>query len=119
MRYFYSENKNALNIISYFTDWGFRCIIDNKVSFLPYYIGVTEKYYNITNVLFVNHSDNPYFFNVMNPELAVRNLDELLEKEIEDSEYLKNYVTEISEEDALNPNNYELQSDDTYKYIKI
>lgn len=26
---------------------------------------------------------------------------------------------EISEEDALNPNNYELQEDGTYKYIKI
>lgn len=119
MRYFYCANSESKTMIAFFTIYPYRSIIDNKITIIPLVMQLIKNYYTISNILFIDSSDNPYFFNLDNPDIAVKDLDELLEKEIEGFGYLKDYVTEISEEDALNINNYELQSDNTYKYIKI
>lgn len=119
MRYFYFNDRQVVSLLGLFTIYPYRSIIDNKITIIPLVVQINENYYTISNILFIDSSDNPYFFNVMHPEFSVRNLDELLKKEIKDFGCLKDYVTEISEEDALNLNNYELQSNNTYKYIKI
>lgn len=117
MRYFYYTNSEVIQYLPFFTILHLRSIIDNKITSIPIMVQLNGNYYTISNILFIDSSDNPYFFNLVNPDIAVKDLDELLEKEIENFGCLKDYVTEISEEDALNLNNYELQSDNTYKYI--
>ena len=119
VRYFYFENREVMKYLSYFSINPYRSIINNKITTIPLVMQINANYYTISNIVFIDSSDNPYFFNLVNSDIAVKDLDELLEKEIEDFGCLKDYVTEISEEDALNLNNYELQSDNTYKYIKI
>ena len=119
MRYFYLNNGQIVQLLGLFAIYPYRSIIDNKITTIPLVMQVNANYYTISNIVFIDSSDNPYFFNLSNPDFTVKDLDELLEKEIGDSGCLKDYVTEISEEDALNPNNYELQSNNTYKYIKI
>lgn len=119
VRYFYSENGEGRQYLSYFSINPYRSIINNKITTIPLVVQINGNYYTISNILFIDLSDNPYFFNLVNSDIAVKDLDELLEKEIVGLGCIKDYVTEISEEDALNINNYELQSDNTYKYIKI
>lgn len=119
MRYFYFNDRQASSLLGLFAIYPYRSIIDNKITTIPLVMQINANYYTISNIVFIDSSDNPYFFNLNNPDFAVKDLDELLEKEIGDFGCLKDYVTEISEEDALNPNNYELQSNNTYKYIKI
>ena len=119
MRYFYFNDRQVVSLLGFFTIYPYRSIIDNKITIIPLVVQINENYYAISNILFIDSSDNPYFFNKNSPNIAVKDLDELLEKEIEGFGCLKDYVTEISEEDALNINNYELQSNNTYKYIKI
>lgn len=125
LRYFITQITNTENLVSFgiFSSCPYCSIINNKVCQAEY-VSATMGIPSVSNIMI---SDRYNGTETIWEAIKTNHDGKLLYKTLDECIiYLKNngyspvnLPIEISEEDALNPNNYELQEDGTYKYIKI
>lgn len=125
LRYFIAPitNEETLTTFGLFSSIPYCSIVNNKLcqlELIPSFenfppkvsnIMISDKY-NGTETIW-EHIESNY------DSLIYKTLDECIDFWKNNSMNSSDLPIEISEEDALNPNNYELQEDGTYKYIKI
>lgn len=125
LRYFIIPITDPENLVTFgiFSSNPYCSIVNNKVYHSEYVssimgipmvsnIMISDKYNGsetIWKAIKTNHDG----------KLLYKTLDEAIIYHKNNGYSPSNLPIEISEEDALNPNNYELQEDGTYKYIKI
>lgn len=125
LRYFITQIKDPSDLVSFgiFSSCPYCSIINNKVCQAEY-VSAMMGIPSVSNIMI---SDRYNGTETIWEAIKTGNDGKLLYKTLDECIiYLKNnnyspfhLPIEISEEDALNPNNYELQEDNTYKYIKI
>lgn len=125
LRYFIIpiNKENNLTIFGMFSSTPYCSIVNNKVYHLEYASGLMDVPM-VSNIMIsdkYNGSETIWeaIKTIHDGKLPYKTLDECIIYSKNNGYSPPNLPIEISEEDALNPNNYELQEDGTYKYIKI
>lgn len=125
LRYFIMPMTNEENLIRFgiFSSFPNCSIVNNKVCHSEY-ISSISSIPQVSNIMIsdkYNGSETIWEAIKTNHDgkLPYKTLDEAIIYSKNNGYSPSNLPIEISEEDALNPNNYELQEDGTYKYIKI
>lgn len=125
LRYFIIPITDGENLVTFgqFSSIPYCSIVNNKVYHSEYvsYMSGIPKVSNIMISDKYNGSETIWEAIKTNHDgkLPYKTLDECIIHSKNIGYSPSNLPIEISEEDALNPNNYELQEDGTYKYIKI